>query len=124
MAIIILTSILFFVWPIFEIVTMCNQGLHHFIRGKGTGLLKKEFKNCQINPVDNKIIGLNDSSEIHGRYVAKTGTSIIFPYYLCSYQGYDYGILIFSKPFFMTRRKFKELKVASNKKRLKFSEVV
>lgn len=114
------------IWLIFELVTLGCQGLHHYIKGSGRFLLEKEFSDCWLNSINNKIICLRSKSELNGRYVSTTGSSILFPYYFSNNNNVDYGILIFSKEYFMVRNKFRELrKLSENKnKRLKFNGVV
>lgn len=109
--ILISLSVLVGIWLIMEVATLINQRLHHYIKGNNMELLlNDELVDCSLNMFDNSIITLNDLSKLHGRYLSTTGTSIIFPYYLCSLDGYDYGVLIFSKAYFTTRKKFKELR--------------
>lgn len=114
------------VWLIFEFVTLKTQGLHHRIKGNGRLFLEKEFSDCGLNSLDSSIICLRNTTELNGFYVSTTGTSILFPYYFSNQNNVDYGILIFSKEYFIVRNKFKELKKSFGykKKRLKFSNVV
>lgn len=105
---------------VFEIVTLSCQKLYHYIKGSGVLFLQKELSDCRLNTLSSDIIGLSGNSELDGSYIALTKTSIIFPYYISSNNKLDYGILIFSKSYFLVRNKFKELKPLKNK-RLKFN---
>ena len=116
-------------WIIYEIGTLIIQGLHHYIKGNGKLLLEQEFSSCWLNSFNDDVISLNNKSDLHGNYIAKTGTSILFPYYFSNQNNIDYGILIFSKEYFMVKNKFKELRKSSkmlskNKnKRYKFKKI-
>ena len=116
-------------WIIYEIVTLIIQGLYHYIKGNGKLLLDQELSSCWLNSLDDDIIYLNNRSDLHGDYITKTGTSILFPYYFSTQNNIDYGILIFSKEYFMVKNKFKELRKSSkmlskNKnKRYKFKKI-
>lgn len=116
---IILTITLF--WSIFELVTIFCDKLWHTIHGNGIILLEEELNNSRLNSLDGSIIGLNGVSELNAMYVATTGTSIIFPYYVLDYNDRCYGITLFSKACFIVRKKHKELKNNTPmKKHLKF----
>jgi len=111
-------------WIVCELFNLAYQGLHHYIKGNGKLLLEKELLDCEMNSFHDYIISLNNRSDLHGNYIAKTGTSILFPYYFSSQNDIDYGILIFSKEYFMVKNKFKELRMSSNKnKRYKFKKI-
>lgn len=116
-------------WIVYEIGTLVLQGLHHYIKGNGKLLLDQELSSCWLNSLDDDIIYLNNRSDLHGDYITKTGTSILFPYYFSTQNNIDYGILIFSKEYFMVKNKFKELRKSSkmlskNKnKRYKFKKI-
>ena len=111
-------------WIICEIITLMCEGLHNYIKGNGKLLLEKELLDCEMNISCDYIISLNNRSDLHGNYIAKTGTSILFPYYFSSKNNIDYGILIFSEEYFMVKNKFKELRRFSNtNKRYKFKKI-
>ena len=116
-------------WIICEIITLMCEGLHNYIKGNGKLLLEKELSSCWLNSFNDDIISLNNRSDLHGNYIAKTGTSILFPYYFSNQNDIDYGILIFSKEYFMVKNKFKELRkpskmLSKNKnKRYKFKKI-
>jgi len=116
-------------WIVCELFNLAYQGLHHYIKGNGKLLLEKELSSCWLNSFNDDIISLNNRSDLHGNYIAKTGTSILFPYYFSSKNNIDYGILIFSAEYFMIKNKFKELRRSSkmlsqNKnKRYKFKKI-
>lgn len=116
-------------WIIYEIVTLIIQGLHHYIKGNGKLLLDQELSSCWLNSLDDDIISLNNRSDLHGDYITKTRTSILFPYYFSNQNDIDYGILIFSKEYFMVKNKFKELRKYSKiisqdkNKRYKFKKI-
>ena len=113
---------LVFLWLVFELVTLFCQKLWNTIHGNGIILLEKELSSSRLNSLDRSIIGLNGVSELNARYVTTTATSIVFPYYLLDYNGMEYGILLFSKAYFIVRKKHKELKNnAARKKHLRFS---
>ena len=118
--IIILTFALLGNLIIFEIVTMLSQRLYHYIKGIGFDYLKYELSNCRLNTFNSKIINLEGISELNGSYITNTGSSIIFPYYISDKNNNDYGILIFSKEYFLVKNKFKELKKTSTPKHIKF----
>ena len=73
--------------------------------------------------------GETQSNALNGLYIAKTGTSILFPYYFSNEHDTHYGILIFSKEYFMVKNKFKELRMSSKmlsqdkNKRYKFKKI-
>ncbi len=111
-------------WIVCELFNLAYQGLHNYIKGNGKLLLEKELSSCWLNSFNDDIISLNNRSDLHGNYIAKTGTSILFPYYFSSKNNIDYGILIFSKEYFMVKNKFKELRRFSNtNKRYKFKKI-
>ena len=116
-------------WIICEIVTLILQGLYHYIKGNGKLLLDQELSSCWLNSLDDDIISLNNRSDLHGDYITKTRTSILFPYYFSNQNDIDYGILIFIKEYFMVKNKFKELRkpskmLSKNKnKRYKFKKI-
>ena len=111
-----------FVWFVFEIVTASVQGLYHYIKGNGRVFLEKELSDCSLNTVDRNMISLKGMSELNGSYISTTSTSIIFPYYLLNKDNISYGILLFSKEYFIVKNKFKELRQISHKnKRIKFT---
>ena len=116
-------------WIVCELFNLAYQGLHHYIKGNGKLLLEKELLDCEMNISCDYIISLNNTSDLHGNYIAKTGTSILFPYYFSSKNNIDYGILIFSKEYFMVKNKFKELRMSSKmlsqdkNKRYKFKKI-
>lgn len=116
-------------WIICEIVTLILQGLHHYIKRNGKLHLERELSDCELSIFTDRIIYLNNRSDLHGNYITKTGTSILFPYYFSNQNNIDYGILIFSKEYFMVKNKFKELRKSSkmlpkNKnKRYKFKKI-
>ena len=111
-------------WIIYEIVTLIIQGLHHYIKGNGKLLLEKELSSCWLYSLNDDVIRLNNMSDLNGLYIAKTGTSILFPYYFSNEHDTHYGILIFSKEYFMVKNKFKELRRFSNtNKRYKFKKI-
>ena len=112
------------VWIVCELFNLAYQGLHHYIKGNGKLLLEKELLDCEMNISCDYIISLNNRSDLHGNYIAKTGTSILFPYYFSSKNDIDYGILIFSEEYFVVKNKFKELRRFSNtNKRYKFKKI-
>jgi hypothetical protein len=112
------------VWIVSELFNLAYQGIHHYIKGNGKLLLEKELLDCEMNISCDYIISLNNKSDLHGNYIAKTGTSILFPYYFASKNNIDYGILIFSAEYFMVKNKFKELRRFSNtNKRYKFKKI-
>lgn len=112
------------VWIVSELFNLAYQGLHHYIKGNGKLLLEKELSSCWLNSFNDDIISLNNRSDLHGNYIAKTGTSILFPYYFSSKNDIDYGILIFSEEYFVVKNKFKELRRFSNtNKRYKFKKI-
>jgi len=126
---IVFIIIILFVWIVCEFFNLAYQGLHHRIKGNGKLLLEKELLDCEISISCDYIIDLNNRSDLHGYYISKTGTSILFPYYFSSKNNIDYGILIFSAEYFMIKNKFKELRRSSkmlsqNKnKRYKFKKI-
>lgn len=104
---IFLTCIILFL--IFEIVTCFNQRLFNIIKGEKTLYLKQELEQCRYNK-HCKIIYLNSCSKLKGCYITNTTTSLIFPYYICTNEyKKDYGILIFSKEYYIIKNKLKEL---------------
>lgn len=107
-------------WIVFESLTLLTQGLHHFIKRNGTEMIKEELSDCQINIFDTSIISLRNKSLLKGSYITTTKTSIIFPYYISDSNNKDYGILIFSKSYFLVKEKFKELNTTAKRKRIKF----
>lgn len=109
LAITIISVVILFVWFIFEIVTILSQGLYHFIYGSGYEMLNQELSDCRLNSCDSSIICLRNKSILKGSYIATTKTSIIFPYYISDSSNKDYGIFVFSKSYFLVKRKFKEL---------------
>ena len=116
-------------WIICEIVTLILQGLHHYIKRNGKLHLERELSDCELSIFTDRIIYLNNRSDLHGNYITKTGTSILFPYYFSNQNNIDYGILIFSKEYFMVKNKFKELRMSSKmlsqdkNKRYKFKKI-
>jgi len=111
-------------WIIYEIITLGFQGLNHYIKGNGKLLLEKELSSCWLNSFNDDVISLNNMSDLNGFYIAKTGTSILFPYYFSNERDTHYGILIFSEEYFMVKNKFKELRRFSNtNKRYKFKKI-
>lgn len=111
-------------WIIYEIITLMCEGLHHYIKGNGKLLLEKELSSSWLNRFNDDIISLNNRSDLNGLYIAKTGTSILFPYYFSNEHDTHYGILIFSEEYFMVKNKFKELRRFSNtNKRYKFKKI-
>jgi len=117
-------------WIVFEIGTLIIQGLHHYIKGNGKLLLEIELSDCQqINVFCDSVISLNNRSDLHGKFISRTGNSILFPYYFSSENDIDYGILIFSDEYFMVKNKFKELRKSSKmisqdkNKRYKFKKI-
>jgi hypothetical protein len=116
-------------WIVYEIGTLIIQGLHHYIKGNGKLLLEKELLDCELIDIFDCTIYLNNKSDLHGNYISKTGTSILFPYYFSSKNSIDYGILIFSDEYFMVKNKFKELRKSSKmisqdkNKRYKFKKI-
>ena len=80
-------------------------------------MLEKELSDSCLNRLNKSIIILNSNTKLSGFYVAKTDTSIIFPYYLSSTTGEDYSILIFSKEYFIVKNKFRELNKIEKRKK-------
>lgn len=115
-AIIIPLSIL---WVVFESVTLLSRGLYHFIKRNGTEMIKEELSDCWLNNLDTSIICLRNKSQLKGSYITTTKTSIISPYYISDLNNKDYGILIFSKSYFLVKEKFKQLN-ANKARRIKF----
>lgn len=117
------------VWIVFEIVTLICEGLHNYIKGNGKLLLEQELLDCELSDILDCTIYLNNKSDLHGWYISKTETSILFPYYFSSKNNIDYGILIFSDEYFMVKNKFKELRKSSKmlsqdkNKRYKFKKI-
>jgi len=120
---------IFILWIVFEIGTLIIQGLHHYIKGNGKLLLEQELLDCELSDILDCTIYLNNKSDLHGWYISKTETSILFPYYFSSKNNIDYGILIFSDEYFMVKNKFKELRKSSKmlsqdkNKRYKFKKI-
>ena len=117
------------VWIVCEFFNLAYQGLHHYIKGNGKLLLEKEISSSWLNNFNDDIISLNNRSDLNGLYIAKTGTSILFPYYFSNEHDTHYGILIFSEEYFMVKNKFKELRMSSKmlsqdkNKRYKFKKI-
>ena len=117
-------SIFLIGWVLLELITIIIQGLHHYIKGDVRLLLEKELSDCRLNVFNDSVIALKNASELDGQYIATTVTSILFPYYLSNRQATCYGILIFSKEYFMVRNKFKELVATETKNnRVKFNKL-
>ena len=112
------------IWVIFELIIILYQGLYHYIKKSGKIYLEQELCDCCLNIYSNTMICLRNNSKLNGSYISKTFTSIIFPYYFSTNKNIDYGILIFSKEYYIIKNKFKELKATSKRRHLKFSDVV
>jgi len=116
-------------WIVSELFNLAYDGLHHYIKGNGKLLLEKELSSCWLYSLNDDVIRLNNMSDLNGLYIAKTGTSILFPYYFSNEHDTHYGILIFSKEYFMVKNKFKELRMSSKmlsqdkNKRYKFKKI-
>lgn len=118
--IILLIIILFIIRLIIEICIIFSQGLYHYIHGYGYNLLCDEIKNGYVDDSEN-MIHLRCSTQLRGRYIADTKLCILFPYHLSNDTYYAYGILIFSKEYYLIKNTLKQKKNEMSPKRIKFN---
>jgi hypothetical protein len=105
-------------YVLFESVSMVVYGNHCFIRHTGVDMLKEELSDARLNTLNENIISLNSKSTLKGWFISKQSFSLLFPYYLSSVNGNNYGVLIFSKSYFLVKQKYREFNKDSE--RVKF----
>lgn len=118
----VILIVLITTWIFVESVVLHTQKLHHYIKRNGADMLHKELEGASLNHINTKIILINGTSELSGVFITDTCASIIFPYYLYDTNRNSYGILIFSKAYWIVRAKYKELKKGGKPKHINFSK--
>lgn len=108
-AIILISSILIFVYLVFEFASIIAIG-SYYIKGEGIKMLEKELN--KSDNITNNMISLTNKTKLKGYYVAKNYFSFLFPYYLSGSKGtITYPILRYSKDYYLIKNKFKSSRV-------------
>lgn len=89
-----------------------------YIRNEGFQYLKNELDKSTIFDESKDRLELSNNSPLKGGYIYTTYISRIFPYILVSYDNHYYGILVFTKEYYLIKKRFDELKKLHRKNKV------